>query len=87
VVDLAIRFAADGSRTMRRFRAHQRVQVPPGTMQRACSGLRARRRKPAMQALHLVLLSVPVLALRDLPCVNRCTLVVSRRPAWVVFRS
>lgn len=29
VVDLAIRFAADGSRTMRRFRAHQRVQVGP----------------------------------------------------------
>lgn len=27
VVDLAIRFAADGSRTMRRFRSHQRLQV------------------------------------------------------------
>ena len=27
VVDLAIRFASDGSRTMRRFRSHQRLQV------------------------------------------------------------
>ena len=31
VVDLAIRFAADGSRTMRRFRSHQRLQVTTST--------------------------------------------------------